>query len=82
MFLRYIFALSYNSHLILTLSQIKYYTDATHPARDSSVGIGAGYWLEGPVSIAGSVQTGSGANPASYSMGTTGAFLGGKAARE
>jgi hypothetical protein len=51
------------------------------PNRDSSVGIETGYGLEGSGLIPGrgtnfllfhSVQTGSGAHPASYSMGTGG----------
>jgi hypothetical protein len=61
--------------------------------RDSSVGIATGYRLddrtigvrfsEGAVyfSLHHRVQTGSGAHPASYTMGTGGSFPGGKAAR-
>jgi hypothetical protein len=37
---------------------------------DSSVGIATGYGLNGRISIPGCVQTGSGAYPASYLMGT------------
>jgi hypothetical protein len=54
---------------------------------DSSVGIATRYGLGGPGSIPAvqdfsllhSVQTGSGAHPASYPMGTGGSFPGGKA---
>jgi hypothetical protein len=58
-------------------------------SRDSSVGIAAGYWLDGRGSIPGkgkifslfhSVQTGKGAQPASYLMGTGDDFPRGKAA--
>jgi hypothetical protein len=52
-----------------------------------TVGIATGYGLDGPGSIPGrarfsllhSVQTGSGAQPASYPMDTRGPFPGGKA---
>jgi hypothetical protein len=51
---------------------------------DSSVGIATG-WTAGRAGARDfqflhSVQTGSGAHPTSYSMGTGGSFLGGKAA--
>jgi hypothetical protein len=56
-------------------------------SRDSSVGIATGYGLDGQglipgrdVSLLHSVQTGSGAHPASYPMGTGGSFPGDKAA--
>jgi hypothetical protein len=61
-------------------------------SRDSSVGIETGYGLddlmigvrfpagEGNFSLRHRVQTGSGAHPASYPMGTGGSFPGGKAA--
>jgi hypothetical protein len=61
-------------------------------SRDSSVGIALGYGLDdrgygirfpagaGNFSLSHSVQNGSGAHPASYPMGTTGSFPGGKAA--
>jgi hypothetical protein len=61
-------------------------------SRDSSVGIALGYGLDdrgsrvrfsagaGTFSLHHRVQTGSGAHPASYPMGTRGAFLGVKAA--
>jgi hypothetical protein len=60
--------------------------------QDSSVGIATGYGLDsrmtgvrfpegtGNFSLHRRVQTGSGAHPASYSMGTGGSFPGGKAA--
>jgi hypothetical protein len=60
---------------------------------DSSVGIALGYGLDdrgpwirfpaeaGNFSLHHRVQNGSGAHSASYSMGTSGSFLGGKAAR-
>jgi hypothetical protein len=60
--------------------------------RDSSVGIALGYRLDdrgsnvrfpagaGNFSLHHRIQNGSGAHPASYSMGTRGYFLGGKAA--
>jgi hypothetical protein len=63
-------------------------------SRDSSVGIGLGYRLDdrgsrvrfpagtGNFSLNHRVQTGSGAHPASYPMGTVGSFPGGKAAGE
>jgi hypothetical protein len=56
---------------------------------DSSVGIGTDYGLDyrvripsgaGNFSLGHRVQTGSGAHPASYPMGTGGSFPGGKAA--
>jgi hypothetical protein len=59
--------------------------------RDSSVGIALGYLVDdrdsrvrfragaGNFSLHHRVQTGSGAHPASYPMGTWGSFLGGKA---
>jgi hypothetical protein len=61
-------------------------------SRDSSVGIALGYRLDGRgsrvrfparagnFSLHYRVQTGSGAHPASYPMGTRGSFPGGKAA--
>jgi hypothetical protein len=61
-------------------------------SRDSSVGIVTGYGLDdrgslvrfpagaGNFSLHHRVQTGSGAHPASYPMGTRGSFPGGKAA--
>jgi hypothetical protein len=61
-------------------------------SRDSSVGIALGYGLDdrgskvrfpvgaGNTSLDHRVQNGSGAHPASYSMGTRGSFAGGKAA--
>jgi hypothetical protein len=61
-------------------------------SRDSSVGIALGYGLDhrgcrvrfpagaGNFSLHHPVQTGSGARPASYPMGTRGSFLGSKAA--
>jgi hypothetical protein len=61
-------------------------------SRDSSVGIATGYGLDdrmfgvrfpvraGNFSLRHYVQTGSGAHPASYPMGTEGSFHGGKAA--
>jgi ABC-type Mn2+/Zn2+ transport system permease subunit len=49
-------------------------------SRNSSFGIATGYWLDGRDSFLGSVQTGSGAHPASYPMGTAVSFPGGKAA--
>jgi hypothetical protein len=61
-------------------------------SRDSSVGIATGYGLDdrmitvrfpagfGNFSLRHSVHTVSGANPASYPMGTGGSFPGGKAA--
>jgi hypothetical protein len=61
-------------------------------AMHSSVGIALGYWLEdrgygvqfpagdGNFSLHHRVQNGSGAHPASCSMGTSGCFPGGKAA--
>jgi hypothetical protein len=62
----------------------------TTGSRDSVVGIATGYWLDnrgGQSSSPGRVknflhvvQTGSGANPASYPMGTGGSFPRGKAA--
>jgi hypothetical protein len=39
---------------------------------DSSIGVATGYELDGPASIPGSVQTRSGAHPASYPVGTGG----------
>jgi hypothetical protein len=60
--------------------------------RDSSVGIALGYGLDdrgsrvrfpavaGNFSLHHRIQNGSGANPASYKMGTVGSFPGGKAA--
>jgi hypothetical protein len=65
----------------------------TSKSRDSSVGIALGYGLEdrgstvrfpagaGNFSLHHRVQNGSGAHPASYPMGTSGSFPGGKAAR-
>jgi hypothetical protein len=65
----------------------------TYKRRDSSVGIGLGYGLDdrssrirfpagaGNFSLHYRVQNGSGAHPASYSMGTRGSFPDGKAAR-
>jgi hypothetical protein len=62
-------------------------------SRDSIVGIALGYGLHdrgsgvrfpagaGNFSLHHRVRTGSGAHPASYPMGTTGSFPGGKAAR-
>jgi hypothetical protein len=62
-------------------------------SRDSSVGIALGYGLDdrgsrvrfpaeaGNFSFHHSVQNGSGTHPASYQMGTSGSFPGGKAAR-
>jgi hypothetical protein len=62
-------------------------------SRDSSVGIALGYGLEdrgsrfrfpagaGNFSLHHRVQNGSGAHPASYTMGTGGSSLGSKAAR-
>jgi hypothetical protein len=48
---------------------------------DSVVGIATGYGLDDQgVTLLHSVQTGSGARPASYSMGTGDSFPGGKAA--
>jgi hypothetical protein len=64
----------------------------THKSRDSSVGIALGYGLDdrgsrvrfpagaGNFSLHHHVQNGSGAHPASYPMGTSGSFPGGKAA--
>ena len=56
--------------------------------RDSSVGIATRYGLDGPriesrwgATFSAPVQTGPGAHPASYTMGT-GSFPGGKAAGE
>jgi hypothetical protein len=57
-------------------------------SQDSSVGIVTGYGLDGPVRFAAvqdfsllhSVQTDSGAHPASYPMGTGGSFPEGKVA--
>jgi hypothetical protein len=53
-------------------------------SRDSSVGIEMGYELDGwgrfDFSLLHSVQTVSGAHPASYPTGTVGSFLGGKSA--
>jgi hypothetical protein len=48
---------------------------------DSTVGIATGYGLDSLASIRvrDSIQTGSGAHPASYSMGTGALFPGGKA---
>jgi hypothetical protein len=63
-----------------------------YKSRDSSIGIATGYELDdwgsavrfsartGNFSLHHRVQTGSGAHPASYPMGTRGSFLGGKAA--
>jgi hypothetical protein len=60
-------------------------------SRDGSVGIETGYKLQGWGSIPGrgksfyllhSVQTGPGAHPASYTMGTMGSFPGAKEAEE
>jgi hypothetical protein len=60
-------------------------------SRDISVGIALGYWLDdqgsrvrfptgaGNFPLHRSVQNGSGTHPASYPMGTTGSFPGGKA---
>jgi hypothetical protein len=51
----------------------------SHWSRDSSVGIATGYGLDGPgfdFSLLHSVQTGSGAHPASYPIGTGGSFAG------
>jgi hypothetical protein len=59
--------------------------------RDRVVGIAAGYWLydrgvgvrvpvRSRISLPHVVQTGSGAHPASYPMGTEGTFPGGNAA--
>jgi hypothetical protein len=57
-------------------------------SRDSSVGVATGYGLDGWGSIPGtgrdfpllhSVQTGSGAHPASYTFKNVGSFPGGKA---
>jgi hypothetical protein len=60
------------------------YTLLLHRSRDSSVGIAMDYGLDGRGSIPGggsdssllSVQTGSGAHPASYPMGTGDLSLG------
>jgi hypothetical protein len=61
-------------------------------SRDSSVGIALGYRMDdcgftvrfpagaGNFSLHHRVKNGSGAHPASYPMGTTGSFSGGKAA--
>jgi hypothetical protein len=61
-------------------------------SRDSSVGMAMGYGLDdrgsgvrfpagaGNFSLNHSVQNGCGDHPASYPVGTTGSFLGGKAA--
>jgi hypothetical protein len=52
-------------------------------SRDSSVGIATGrvrFPAVHDFSLLHSVQTESGVHPASYSMGTRGSFLGGKAA--
>jgi hypothetical protein len=64
----------------------------TFKSRGSSVGIALGYGLDdrgsrvrfpagdGNFSLHHRVQNGSGAHPASYTMGTRGSYLGGKAA--
>jgi hypothetical protein len=49
--------------------------------RDNSIGIAIGYGLDDRGSISGSARIfSSGAHPTSYTMGTGGSFLGGKAA--
>jgi hypothetical protein len=61
---------------------------STFPETDSSVGIARGYVLDGPVSIPVTAtfffspqnETGSGAHPVYYPMGTWSYFLGSKAA--
>jgi hypothetical protein len=75
-------ALTMTSHHVITF---KNYT--LNLCRDSSVGIAIGYGLEdrmigvqfpagaGNFSLRHRVQTGSGAHPASYSMGIGGSFL-------
>jgi hypothetical protein len=68
------------------------FVTSLHMRQDSSVGIATGYGLPNRMNevrfLAGAgnlsrhrVQTGSGAHPASYPMGTRGSFPGGKAAR-
>jgi hypothetical protein len=68
------------------------HTHAYTKSRDSSVGIALDYGLDdwgsrvrfstgaGNFSLNHRVRNGSGAHPASYSMGTRGSFAGGKAA--
>jgi hypothetical protein len=75
----------YSSHLLFLASW-------TCKSRDNSVGIALGYGLDyqdsrvrfptggGNFSLHHRVQNGSGAHPASYPMGTSGSFRGGKAA--
>jgi hypothetical protein len=75
---------SYPSLILKDTSQVK--------IRDSSVGIALGYGLDnrgsrvqfpvgaGNSSLQHRVQNGSGAHTASYPMGTSGSFSGGKAA--
>jgi hypothetical protein len=69
-------------------------TPTSRKSRDSSVGIALGYGLDdrgswvrfpagaGNFSLHHRIQNGSGAHPASYTMGTRGSFPGGKAAGE
>jgi hypothetical protein len=78
------------SQLILNFSFL--IVPLTLKSRDSSVGIATDYGLDdwmigvripagaGNFSLRHRVQTGSGAHPASYPMGTRGSFPGGKAA--
>jgi hypothetical protein len=79
-------------HLKVTRILLNEFEDVIVKSRDSSVGIALGYRLDdrgsrvrfpvgaGNFSLHHRVQTGSGAHPASYPMGTGGSFTRGKAA--
>jgi hypothetical protein len=78
------------SRIPVLLNTINYSCFNPNKSRDSSVGIVTGYGLDdrgfrftagaGNSSLHHRVQTGSGAHPASYPMGTRGSFPMGKAA--
>jgi hypothetical protein len=80
------------AHIHMAWSSVKHKIRLHGMSHDSSVGIALGYGLDdrgsrvrfpagtGNFSLHHRVQTGSGAHPASYSMGTKDSFPGGKAA--
>jgi hypothetical protein len=77
----------FSGTVFVTLSLIKMCTNLYYRSRDSSVSVPTGYWLDGQgsipskgkiVSLLHNIQAGSGAQPASYPMGTGGDFLGTK----
>jgi hypothetical protein len=68
----------YSSHYKSPDSSVGIATD--HGLDDRMIGVRIPVWA-GNFSLRHRVQTGSGAHPASYPMGTGGSFRGGKAAR-